>query len=272
MSEETAGGVRKLSLPALTAMVVGSMVGAGVFQLPSRFASQTGVYGAAIAWIIAGTGMLMLALVFQTLANRKPLLDNGVYVYAREGFGVYPGFISAVGFWASACAGNAFYWVLIMTTLSQLFPPLEPVFGSGDTWWAFLVSVAAVWGFFLLIRRGVQSAAWINAIVTAAKLVPLVLFVVLVIFFFKPDVFVANLTGGYDLPGGASLFQQVQGTMLITVFVSLWLCQAESAQACHLDLAQLVGCVLVHVDRAEEPECYISIGWTNDMNRWGLAS
>jgi arginine deiminase len=69
---------------------------------------------------------------------------------------VYPGFISAVGFWASACAGNAFYWVLIMTTLSQLFPPLEPVFGSGDTWWAFLVSVAAVWGFFLLIRRGVQ--------------------------------------------------------------------------------------------------------------------
>jgi arginine:ornithine antiporter/lysine permease len=43
----------KLSLPALTAMVVGSMVGAGVFQLPARFASQTGVYGALIAWAIA---------------------------------------------------------------------------------------------------------------------------------------------------------------------------------------------------------------------------
>src|SRR5690606_4984472 len=146
-----------MSVPTLTAMVVGSMVGAGVFQLPARFAAETGVYGALIAWAIAGLGMLTLAFVFQNLAIRKPGLDNGVYVYAREGFGVYPGFLSAVGFWASACAGNAFYWVLITTTISQLFPELEPTFGRGDTWVALLVSAAAVWGFFLLIRRGVQG-------------------------------------------------------------------------------------------------------------------
>ena len=211
----------KLSLPALTAMVVGSMVGAGVFQLPARFAGETGVYGALIAWTVAGLGMLMLAFVFQTLAVRKPDLDNGVYVYARAGFGLYPGFLSAVGFWASACAGNAFYWVLINSTVSQLFPELEPVLGQGDTWPAFLVSAAAVWGFYLLIRRGVKEAAGINAVVTVAKLVPLALFLVLVIVFFDPDVFTGNLTGGYDLPGGESLFQQVQGTMLVTVFVFL---------------------------------------------------
>ena len=210
----------KLSVPALTAMVVGSMVGAGVFQLPARFATQTGVYGALIAWAIAGLGMLTLAFVFQTLAVRKPDLDNGVYVYARTGFGIYPGFLSAVGFWASACAGNAFYWVLIMTTLSQLFPSLAGWLGQGDTWPAFIVSVAAVWGYFLLIRRGVKEAAWINYIVTIAKLVPLALFLVLVIFFFDGEVFVGNLTGGYDVPGGASLFLQVQGTMLVTVSCS----------------------------------------------------
>ena len=202
-------------------MVVGSMVGAGVFQLPARFATQTGVYGALIAWAIAGTGMLALAFVFQTLAVRKPHLDNGVYVYARAGFGVYPGFLSAIGFWASACAGNAFYWVLIMTTVSQLFPQLAEVFGTGDTWPAFFVSVAAVWGYYFLIRRGVKEAAWINFIVTIAKLAPLALFLVLVIFFFNGEVFVGNLTGGYDVPGGDSLFLQVQGTMLITVFVFL---------------------------------------------------
>ncbi|TYL53704.1 basic amino acid/polyamine antiporter [Agromyces mariniharenae] len=218
---ETSTTTSKLSLPALTAMVVGSMVGAGVFQLPARFASQTGVYGALIAWAIAGLGMLTLALVFQTLAVRKPKLDNGVYVYAREGFGLYPGFLSAIGFWASACAGNAFYWVLIMTTLSQLFPDLEPLLGQGDTWPAFLISAAAVWGFFLLIRRGVKEAAGINLIVTLAKLVPLALFLVLVVFFLDWDVFVANLGGGADAPGGESLFEQVQGTMLITVFVFL---------------------------------------------------
>ncbi|NKY38096.1 basic amino acid/polyamine antiporter [Cellulomonas septica] len=210
-----------LSLPALTAMVVGSMVGAGVFQLPSRFASQTGVYGAAIAWTIAGLGMLSLAFVFQKLAIRKPTLDNGVYVYAREGFGDYPGFLSAFGFWASACAGNAFYWVLIMTTLSQLFPGLAPYLGEGDTWPAFALSTAAIWGFFLLVRRGVEQATGINAVVTVAKLVPLALFLVLAVVYFDMDVFVGNLTGGYDLPGGPSLFAQVQGTMLVTVFVFL---------------------------------------------------
>lgn len=211
----------KLSLPALTAMVVGSMVGAGVFQLPARFATQTGVYGAVIAWTIAGAGMLTLAFVFQTLAIRKPDLNNGVYVYARTGFGIYPGFLSAIGFWASACAGNAFYWVLIMSTLSQLFPPLAGAFGTGDTWPAFFVSVAAVWGYYFLICRGVKEAALINFIATIAKLAPLALFLVLVIFFFNGKVFVANLTGGYDVPGGESLFLQVQGTMLVTVFVFL---------------------------------------------------
>ncbi|WP_402377196.1 basic amino acid/polyamine antiporter [Isoptericola rhizosphaerae] len=218
---EGAATANKLTLPALTAMVVGSMVGAGVFQLPARFASETGVYGALIAWAVAGLGMLTLAFVFQSLAVRKPALDNGVYVYAREGFGVYPGFLSAVGFWASACAGNAFYWVLIMTTLSQLFPDLGSVLGDGDTWTAFFISAAAVWGFYFLIRRGVREAAAINAVVTVAKLVPLALFLVLVVFFFDWDVFVGNLTGGYDVPGGESLFVQVQGTMLITVFVFL---------------------------------------------------
>ncbi|MRX44044.1 basic amino acid/polyamine antiporter [Agromyces kandeliae] len=211
----------KLSLPALTAMVVGSMVGAGVFQLPARFASQTGVYGALIAWTIAGLGMLTLALVFQTLAMRKPKLDNGVYVYARAGFGVYPGFLSAVGYWASACAGNAFYWVLIMTTLSQLFPELRPVLGEGDTWPSFFISVAAVWGVYLLIRRGVREAAAVNFIVTIAKLVPLALFLVLVVFFFDWDVFVGNLSGDAGPAGDEALFTQVQGTMLITVFVFL---------------------------------------------------
>ena len=219
--QDTQATQDKLSLPALTAMVVGSMVGAGVFQLPARFATQTGVYGAVIAWIIAGAGMLTLAFVFQTLAIRKPDLNNGVYVYARTGFGIYPGFVSAIGFWASACAGNAFYWVLIMTTLSQLFPPLAGAFGTGDTWPAFFVSTAAVWGYYFLICRGVKEAALINFIATIAKLAPLALFLVLVIFFFNGKVFVANLTGGYDVPGGESLFLQVQGTMLVTVFVFL---------------------------------------------------
>ncbi|MGB8380923.1 MAG: amino acid permease, partial [Dermatophilaceae bacterium] len=131
-----ATGAQKLTLPTLTAMVVGSMVGAGVFSLPRRFATETGVAGALIAWAIAGTGMLMLAFVFQTLAVRKPNLDSGVYAYAKAGFGEYLGFFAAFGYWASACVGNVTYWVLIWSTVGALAPAL----GNGDTPVALVLS------------------------------------------------------------------------------------------------------------------------------------
>ena len=121
----TSSSVQKLPLMTLAAMVVGGMVGAGVFSLPRNFAQATGVYGALIAWAIAGAGMLMLAFVFQTLANRKPDLDAGVYAYARAGFGPYLGFFSAFGYWASACVGNVSYWVLIKSTLGAVVPALR---------------------------------------------------------------------------------------------------------------------------------------------------
>jgi arginine:ornithine antiporter/lysine permease len=94
----------KVGLPTLTAMVVGSMIGSGVFLLPRRFGTATGVLRAIIAWTIAGTGMLMLAFVFQRLATRKPDLDAGIFAYANAGFGDYVGFNSAIWYWASACA------------------------------------------------------------------------------------------------------------------------------------------------------------------------
>ena len=208
--------VKKLPLTTLTAMVVGSMVGAGIFSLPRNFALATGVYGALIAWAIAGTGMLMLAFVFQTLAVRKPELDAGVYAYAKAGFGEYLGFFSAFGWWTSACVGNVTYWVLVTSTLGKLFP----VFGAGDTVAAFVLGSAGLWIFALLIARGVQEAAWINKIVTVAKVVPIVTFVVVAIFALKAHVFSANLWGGETHTAGA-LFGQVRATMLTTVFVFL---------------------------------------------------
>ena len=212
----TADAEQKLPLLTLTAMVVGSMVGAGVFSLPRNFAMATGVYGALIAWAIAGTGMLMLAFVFQTLAIRKPELNAGVYSYAKAGFGEYLGFYSAFGYWASACVGNVTYWVLIMSTLGALFPAL----GEGDTILAVALSSVGIWGFHTMIKRGVKSAAGLNKIVTIAKIVPILLFIVILIFAIRGHVFSANLWGGGARSGGA-LFGQVKATMLVTVFVFL---------------------------------------------------
>lgn len=207
-----ANGTATMSRMQLTAMVVGSMVGAGIFSLPRTFASATGPLGAIIAWAIAGTGMYMLARVFQALAERKPDLDAGVYAYARAGFGDYPGFLSAFGYWISSCIGNVSYWVLIKSTLGAFFP----VFGDGNTVVAIAVASVGIWAFHFMILRGVQQAAFINSIVTVAKVVPILVFIVILFFALKLDIFKANFYGG-GLEGG--IMEQVRATMLVTVFV-----------------------------------------------------
>jgi arginine:ornithine antiporter/lysine permease len=206
----------KMTLLTLTGMVVGSMVGAGVFSLPARFGATTGGLGAIIAWIVAGVGMLMLAFVFQTLAIRKPDLDAGIFAYAKAGFGDYVGFNSAFGYWASACVGNTFYWVFIMTTVGAAVPAL----GHGDTILAAALSTIGIWIFHLLIARGVKDAAVINRIVTIAKLVPILVFIVVLVFAIKGAVFADNFWGGEAATVG-SVFSQVKATMIITVFVFL---------------------------------------------------
>jgi arginine:ornithine antiporter/lysine permease len=203
---------QKMSLNALTAMVVGGMIGAGIFSLPRTFAQATGPLGAVIAWAIAGSGMYMLARVFQALAERKPDIDAGVFAYAKEGFGDYPGFLSAFGYWIGTCIGNVSYWVLIKSTLGAFFP----IFGDGNTAIAIAVASVGIWLFHFLILRGTQQAAFINSIVTVAKIIPILVFLVIAFFAFKLDLFRFNLYGG-DLTGG--IVEQVRATMLVTVFV-----------------------------------------------------
>ncbi|BBO35093.1 basic amino acid/polyamine antiporter [Lacipirellula parvula] len=228
---------KKFSLPILTAMVVGSMVGSGIFMLPRRFGEATGVAGALIAWVIAGTGMFMLARVVQTLAVRKPELDAGVYAYAKEGFGDYAGFLSALGYWAGTCIGNVSYFVLIMSTFGlikytlvgrtyvivgdrySLGGQLE-LFGAGDTVAAVVFSSIILWAVHFMVLRGVKQAAAINTIATVAKIIPIVLFLVFVAFGFKADLFTASFWGGQEA-SVASIYGQVRATMAVTLFVFL---------------------------------------------------
>jgi len=205
---------QKFSRLTLTAMVVGSMVGAGIFSLPGRFGTATGPFGAIVAWIIAGGGMLMLAFVFQSLAVRKPELDAGIYAYPKAGFGNYIGFAAAFGFWVGTCLGNVTYFVLIGSTVGKLLP----AFGEGNTLTSVAVSSVILWAVHFMILRGIKEAAFINTVVTVAKIVPIVLFLLIAAFAFKYDLFSASFWGGgsYD---ASQVFDQVRGTMLVTVFV-----------------------------------------------------
>jgi arginine:ornithine antiporter/lysine permease len=203
-----------LSRRALVALVVGSMVGSGIFALPAAFGRSTGVLGALIAWTIAGTGMLMLAFVFQTLSRRRPDLDSGIYAYAKAGFGEYLGFASAAGYWIGCCLADVACLILIKATLGQFFR----VFGDGTTPVAIAAASVLLWGVHVLILRGIQEAAALNTIATVAKIIPLVVFLVVVGFGFKADVFALNFWGS-DPPSFSDVASQVRGTMLVTVFV-----------------------------------------------------
>jgi arginine:ornithine antiporter/lysine permease len=205
----------KLKLGALTALVVGSMIGGGIFSLPQNMAASAGAGAVLIGWAITGVGMLMLAFVFQTLANRKPELDSGVYAYAKAGFGDYMGFSSAWGYWISAFLGNVSYFVLLFSTLGYFFPDL---FGEGNTPIAIVCASVLLWGVHFLVLRGIKEAAFINQITTVAKIVPLVVFIIVAIFAFKLDVFTADIWGKGS-PDLGSVMNQVRGMMLVTVWV-----------------------------------------------------
>jgi arginine:ornithine antiporter/lysine permease len=210
----TASGHAGLSRSALVALVVGSMVGAGIFTLPAAFARTTGALGAVIAWVIAGSGMLMLALVFQSLSHRKPDLDAGIYAYAKAGFGNYLGFIAAFGYWIVCCLADLACLLLIKSTLGQFFG----VFGDGSTPVAIASASLLLWGVHVLVLRGVREAATLNTIATAAKVVPIAIFIVVAAIAFDADVFALNFQGGQGA-GFDSLAGQVRNTMLVTVFV-----------------------------------------------------
>src|SRR5690606_1411886 len=107
--------------------------------------------------------------------------------------------------------------VLIGSTLGRFFPDL---FGDGSTAVAIVVSLVGIWTFHYLILRGVEQATFINMVVTVAKIVPLIVTILVMVFAFNYQQFSENFFGGLDMPE-KSLVNQVRDTMLITVFVFL---------------------------------------------------
>ena len=131
----------KLGLGLLVALVVGSIIGSGIFGLPQNMAVSAGAGAIVIGWAITGVGMLMLAFTYQMLAVRRPELDNGVYAYARALSGEYVGFNAAWGDWVSAWIGNVGYLVAAFGALGYFFP----AFGEGNTGAAIIGASVVVW-------------------------------------------------------------------------------------------------------------------------------
>jgi len=205
---------RKLRLGSLTALVIGSMIGAGVFSLPQNMAAGASPLAIILGWTITAVGMLALAFVYQGLSMRQPQLDAGPYAYAKAGFGPFIGFNSAWGYWLSAWLGNVSYAVVVFSALSYFFPS----FGAGNTWQAILGASIVLWAIHALTLSGIRQAALVNLITTIAKVAPIVLFIGVAVVAFKVNVFTLDFKGLANSSLG-SIFAQTKSTMLVTLWV-----------------------------------------------------
>ncbi len=182
MKKSTTGekNTEKLGLMALIAIVVSSMIGSGVDGLPQNMAANSAVGPVIIAWAVAGFGMFFIARTFMVLANIRPDLQSGIYMYAQEGFGKFIAFLVAWGYWLMTMFSNVAFAIMIMDVLNYFIPG---DFEGGNNFASIIGASILVWGFNFLVLSGTKVAGFLNFIGTIAKLIPLCVFIVIVLYF-----------------------------------------------------------------------------------------
>ena len=208
---------KKIGLLSLTALVLSSMIGSGIFSLPQNMAVVAGGEAIMTGWLITGIGIIFLGLSFFFISRLRPDLDGGIYTYAREGFGEMAGFMSAWGYWLCATIGIVGYLTVAFEGLG-VFTDVggTVIFGQGNTLAAFIGSSIIVWLVHALIAGGVKEAAFVNLIATFVKIAPLILFIALGLWYFDVGVFKTDMAGASL---NNSVIDQVKSTMLITLWV-----------------------------------------------------
>jgi APA family basic amino acid/polyamine antiporter len=164
---------REMGLWTATAMVIGNMIGSGVFLLPAAIASVALIYGSStlLAWVVTGVGAMLLAGVFATLGGRYPRM-GGPYAYARRAFGEFIGFQTAWGYWIAAWVGNAAIAIAFVGYTTIVWP-WDDLSASPIAMAA--LAVGAIWLLTFVNALGVREGGWVQVVTTVMKFIPLAL-------------------------------------------------------------------------------------------------
>ncbi|MFI1580588.1 amino acid permease [Embleya sp. NPDC020630] len=185
---------KELGLLACTALVVGNMIGSGVFLLPGPLARYGGL--ALVAWGFTSAGALLLALVFARFSTMYPD-TGGPYAYVQRVFGDRIGFFTGWGYWIAVWVGIAAIAIAAVSYLAYFVEPLAHHRFAGA-----LIAVALSWAATLANVRGVGAAGVVSIVLTALKLIPLVGIAVVGLFFLdRGSVPEFNPSGGSPLAG-----------------------------------------------------------------------
>ncbi len=117
-------GKQALGIWMTTALVIGNMIGAGIFMMPAALAGFGGI--SILGWLVSAAGALVLARVFSALTKMVPNSHGGPYAFAKAGFGDYIGFLVAWGYWVSIWIANAAITIAFISAMSVFFPYLKP--------------------------------------------------------------------------------------------------------------------------------------------------
>src|SRR5262245_66268499 len=154
-----------LGLPQATALIVGSIIGVGIFNLPGSLAQYGPI--SLFAMGLTTVGARVLAIMFASMSRRLPA-DGGPYAYARSAFGNLTGFSNAWLYWITAWSGNAAIvvgWVLYV----QQF-----INKDGNKFWASILALIGLWIPAAINLSGVKNMGTVQVWTSVLKFIPLV--------------------------------------------------------------------------------------------------
>lgn len=250
--KKTPSTASKLGVFGLAGIVVSSMIGGGIFSLPQNMSQSAALGAVIIAWLVTGFGMYFIANTFRILASAEPNLTSGIYNYARAGFGNYMGFNIGWSYWLCQIFGNVGYAVITMDALNYFFPG---TFAGGNNIASIIGGSLLIWFFNFLVLRGVKQATQVNLIATITKIIPLILFVIVMIFVFHIDKFSFDFWGNMGAHKLGGLEPQIKSTMLVTLWAFIGIegavvlsgrakSQSDVGKA---TLLGFVGCLIIYV-------------------------
>jgi APA family basic amino acid/polyamine antiporter len=200
----------KIGLWTSTSLVIGNMIGSGVFLLPAGIAAFGGI--GLFGWVGSSLGAIVLALLFSRLSKLLKNSVGGPYAYTREGLGDFAAFLVAWGYWISIWCTNAAITVAMVSYLTVFFPIL-----GEDPVAAVMTGLSIIWFLTWINTRGVKNAGYVQLITTILKIIPLVVVSFAGLFYIDFDNFSPfNMTGG-------SNFAAISATVTLTLFAFLGL-------------------------------------------------
>ena len=205
-----------LSLPQSTALIMGSIIGVGIFSLPYAMASYGPI--SLVAMGLATVGAVALALMFAVMSRRLPAA-GGPYAYARSGFGNAVGFTNAWSYWITAWAGNA------AIVVGWVFYVEHFLNKAGAVGWSILIAFVGLWIPAVINLTGVRNMGSVQVWTTVLKFIPLAIMSTLGLFFIKSG----NFTP-WNVSGDGSL-SAIGGAMAIALFSYLGVETAAVAAA-----------------------------------------